>query len=988
MNKSDTSEKGLESRSVELLSQNGWNYNNSSELDSGSCLYIDLLVEFLVKTQPELVEELELLSPDSPVRLKALTRIADEITRRGIIDVLRNGIKHNQYDIITYYTQPSLSNLNAIQNFNSNIFSVTRQVHFSSVNPSQSLDLVLSINGFPIFTFELKNQLTRQNYEDAIFQYKRDRNPSELIFKFKRLIGHFAVDDSEVWFTTKLSGADSWFLPFNRGNNNGAGNPVNPNGLKTDYLWQQVLSSSSLVDIIENYAQVVEEENLKTGTKKEVQIFPRFHQLEVVREVLLHVKENEVGNRYLIQHSAGSGKSNSIAWLAHQLVGIQSIEENGLEKTKFDTVIVITDRRILDKQISETIRQYAQVSSIVGRASSSYELRLLIEQGKKIIISTIQKFPHIMDEISDTHRERNFAIIIDEAHSSQGGKAASALSATLRSPTDAVTDDEFESLEDLISEVVESRRMLTNASYFAFTATPKNKTLELFGEPFTLDGVIKHRPFHTYSMKQAIQEGFIVDVLKNYTPVQSYYRLEKRIETDPEFDVRRAKKKLRSYVEGNDHAISVKASIMVDHFLEQVVAPRKIGGKARAMIVSSSIERAIQYFESVQQYLTFIHSPYKAIVAFSGDPVFAGKKVTEAGLNGFPSNEIADKLIEDPYRFLIVADKFQTGYDEPLLHTMYVDKPLHGIRAVQTLSRLNRAHPKKYDCFVLDFYNDVDVIVDSFASFYRTTILSDETDPNKLHNMSSTLRESQVFTSDDLDTFATSYLRGADRGNLDPLLDTCVEQYLELDTAAQIAFKGTAKSFLRMYGFLSSILPYVNQDWEKLSIYLNFLVPKLPSPGDEDLAKGILQTIDMDSYRVEKLALQSLSLPDEDAEVDPIQIDKSGKVNDPVLDKLSNILKSFNDLFGNIDWSDKDRIARIISSELPAKVASDEKFLNAKNNSDKQNAKIEHDAALQRVMNSLMQDQVELFKQFMNNEDFKKWLQEEVFKTNYEGMAS
>jgi type I restriction enzyme R subunit len=622
-----------------------------------------------------------------------------------------------------------------------------------------------------------------------------------------------------------------------------------------------------------------------------------------------------------------------------------------------------------------------------GGASSSQELRLLIEQGKKVIISTIQKFPHIMDEISDGHRDRKFARIIDEAHSSQGGKATSALSATLRSTFESVTDDEIDSLEDLISEVVESRRMLTNASYFAFTATPKNKTLELFGEPFTLDGVIKHKPFHTYSMKQAIQEGFILDVLKYYTPVQSYYRLEKTVETDPEFDVRRAKKKLRSYVEGNNHAISVKASIMVDHFLEQVVAPRKIGGKARAMIVTSSIERAIQYFEAVQQYLSSIHSPFKAIVAFSGDPEFGGKKVTEAGLNGFPSNEIADKLIEEPYRFLIVADKFQTGYDEPLLHTMYVDKPLHGIRAVQTLSRLNRAHPKKYDCFVLDFYNDVDVIADSFASFYRTTILSDETDPNKLHNMSSTLRDAQIFTSEILDTFAGSYLRGADRGDLDPLLDTGVEQYAELETAKQIEFKGTAKSFLRMYGFLSSILPYVNSEWEKLSIYLNFLVPKLPAPGDEDLAKGILQTIDMDSYRVEKLAIQSLSLPDNDAEVDPIQIDKSGKPNEPMLDKLSNILKNFNDLFGNIDWSDKDRIAGIISNELPAKVASDEKFINARNNSDKQNAKIEHDAALQRVMNSLMQDQVELFKQFMNNEDFKKWLQEEVFKANYESVA-
>lgn len=986
MTRTDTSEKGLETRAIRLLSSKEWVETKASGFNTDYCFFVQKLVDFIIASQPNVARDLDLQS-DSPIRHKALSRIQDEISRRGVIDVLRNGIKHNQHEITLFYTTPSEGNLTSSEKYALNNFTVTRQVHFSKADSGLSVDLVLSINGIPIFTFELKNQLTRQDYSDAITQFKTDRNPNEPIFKFKRLIGHFAVDDSEVWFTTKLAGNDSWFLPFNRGFNDGAGNPVNSSGLKTDYLWEEVLLPSSLVDIIENYAQVVEEESVKTGTKREVQIFPRYHQLEVVRKILSDVRSSEVGKKYLIQHSAGSGKSNSIAWLAHQLVGIKSISQSGIEISKFDTVIVVTDRRILDKQISETIRQYAQVSSIVGRAASSQELKLLIEQGKKIIISTIQKFPHIMDEISDAHRDRKFAIIIDEAHSSQGGKATSALSATLRSTTDAFSDDEIDSLEDLITEVVESRRMLTNASYFAFTATPKNKTLELFGEPFTQDGVVKHKPFHTYSMKQAIQEGFILDVLKYYTPVQSYYRLEKTIDSDPEFDVRRAKKKLRSYVEGNNHAISVKASIMVDHFLGQVVAPRKIGGKARAMIVASSIERAIQYFEAVQQYLYSIHSPYKAIVAFSGDPEFGGKKVTESGLNGFPSNEIADKLIEDPYRFLIVADKFQTGYDEPLLHTMYVDKPLHGIRAVQTLSRLNRAHPKKYDCFVLDFYNDVDVITESFASFYRTTILSDETDPNKLHNMSSTLRNAQIFTSEMLDHFAANYLKGADRGDLDPLLDTCVEQYEELETSTQIEFKGTAKSFLRMYGFLSSILPYVNQDWEKLSIYLNFLVPKLPAPGDEDLAKGILQTIDMDSYRVEKLAVQSLSLPDNDAEVDPIQIDKSGKPSEPMLDKLSNILKNFNDLFGNIDWSDKDRIAGIISNELPAKVASDEKFINAKNNSDKQNAKIEHDAALQRVMNSLMQDQVELFKQFMNNEDFKKWLQEEVFKANYENVA-
>jgi type I restriction enzyme R subunit len=984
--RSDLSERGLEIHATELLVAQNWNEVPQANFDAGYCLFLGELIDFITATQPKIAIELD-LQVDSPTRHKVLSRIQDEISRRGIIDVFRNGIKHNQHDITLFYGAPTSSNDSAIEKYLGNRFSVTRQLHYSPTDTALSLDLVLHVNGIPVFTFELKNQITRQNYEDAIQQYMNDRNPNELIFKFKRTIGHFAVDDSEAWFTTKLAGKNSWFLPFNKGFNDGAGNPVNPDGLKTDYLWSSILNTQSFTEIIENYAQLVDEISANNGAKKEVQIFPRYHQLEVVRKLLGAVRVDEVGKRYLIQHSAGSGKSNSIAWLAHQLVSVQASSTSQIEKHKFDTVIVVTDRKILDKQISETIRQYAQVSSIVGRASSSQDLKEMIEQGKKIIISTLQKFPHIMQEVGDGHRNRNFAIIIDEAHSSQGGKATAALSSTLMQAKTSQTDDELESLEDMIAEVVESRKMLTNASYFAFTATPKNKTLELFGEAFTMDGVVKHKPFHTYSMKQAIQEGFILDVLQNYTPLQSYYRLTKTIDNDPEFDSKRAKKKLRAYVEGNDHAIKIKAGIIVDHFLEQVYAPRKIAGEARAMIVTSSIERAIQYYDAVQNYLISIHSPIRAIVAFSGEPEYGGKKVTEALLNGFPSVEIVDRIIEDPYRFLIVADKFQTGYDEPLLHTMYVDKPLSGIRAVQTLSRLNRAHPKKYDCFVLDFHNDVDIIRDSFASFYRTTILSEETDANKLHNMTSTLRDAQIFTSENLDDFAKFYLTGADRRNLDPILDMSVSEYLKLDTPDQVVFKSTAKSFLRMYSFLSSILPYINSEWEKISIFMNFLVPKLPAPDDDDLAKGILQTIDMDSYRIEKLAIQKLQLPDENGVVDPIKIDKPGTPSGPTMDRLSNILKNFNDLFGNIDWSDKDRIAGIISNELPAKVASDEKFINARNNSDKQNAKIEHDAALQRVMNSLMQDQVELFKQFMNNEDFKKWLQEEVFKANYESVA-
>jgi type I restriction enzyme, R subunit len=686
--------------------------------------------------------------------------------------------------------------------------------------------------------------------------------------------------------------------------------------------------------------------------------------------------EQGVGRLYLIQHSAGSGKSNSIAWLAHQLIGLRK-DENEV----FDSIIVITDRRILDKQIRDTVKQFAQVGATVGHAEHGGDLRKFIESGKKIIITTIQKFPVILDEIGNEHRGRRFAIIIDEAHSSQGGRAAAKLNIAL---SEQGGDENEETLEDQINRIMEARKMLPNASYFAFTATPKNKTLEIFGEAYDEGGKVKHRPFHSYTMKQAIQEGFILDVLKSYTPVESYYRLVKTIEADPEFDTKRAKKKLRHYVESHDHAIRLKAEIMVDHFHEQVIGLNKISGQARSMVVCSGVQRAIQYFHAIRDYLEERKSPYQAIVAFSGEHEYGGVKVTEASLNGFPSNKIADKIQEDPYRFLICADKFQTGYDEPLLHTMYVDKILSGIKAVQTLSRLNRARPQKHDTFVLDFMNDADIIQEAFADYYRTTLLSEETDPNKLHDLRATLDGYQVYAQEQIDQLVALYLGGADRDKLDPILDACVATYKEqLDEDGQVDFKGKAKVFVRTYGFLSSILPYTNADWEKLSIFLNFLIPKLPAPEEQDLSKGILEAIDMDSYRVEKQAAIQIQLPDADAEIGPVPTSGGGHVPEPELDRLSNILKAFNDQFGNIDWKDADKISKVITEEIPAKVAADKAYQNAMKNSDKQNARIEHDIALKKVLVGLLSDHTELFKQFSENPAFQKWLADTVFSATY-----
>ena len=950
----------------------GWIGGRPEDYDREYCVDLAQLAAFLRETQPDAAEALE-LATDGPTRRKFLARLQGEITRRGTIDVLRHGLKHGPHHLDLFYGTPSPGNAPAAERHAANRFSVTRQLRYSRDETQRALDLGLFINGLPVATFELKNSLTKQTAADAVEQYQRDRDPRERLFEFGRCMVHFALDEHEVRFCTHLKGKGSWFLPFNQGWNDGAGNPPNPNGLKTDYLWRRILSRAGLTDILENYAQIVETRDEKTGRKKAVQIWPRFHQLDVVRRLLADARADGAGRRYLIQHSAGSGKSNSIAWLAHQLIGLT---RDGA--AVFDSIVVVTDRRILDQQIRDTIRQFAQVGATVGHAEHSGDLRRFIAEGKKIIISTVQKFPFILDEIGAEPRGRRFALIIDEAHSSQGGKASGAMNEALADPEDAIND--------ALERRMQARKMLANASYFAFTATPKHKTLETFGEPEPQpDGTVRHRPFHSYTMKQAIQEGFILDVLAHYTPVESYYRLIKKVEGDPEFDTKRAKKKLRRYVESHDHAIRLKAEIMVDHFHEQVLQLSKIGGEARAMVVTSGIERAIQYFHAMREYLAERKSRYQAIVAFSGEHDYGGAKVTEASLNGFPSSQIADRIQQDPYRFLVCADKFQTGYDEPLLHTMYVDKQLAGIKAVQTLSRLNRAHPKKHDVFVLDFMNDTGTIRQAFADYYRTTILADETDPNRLHDLKAALDGYQVYAETQVDAFAALYLSGADRDRLDPILDACVADYRErLDEDGQVDFKGTAKAFLRTYGFLSSILPYTNADWEKLSIFLTFLVPKLPAPVEEDLSKGILDAIDMDSYRVEKQAAVKIQLPDEDAEIDPLPTDGGGRKPEPELDRLSNILKTFNEQFGNIAWSDADRVHKLITEDIPSRVAADAAYRNAMQNNDRQNARIEHDRALARVMTAVLKDDTELFRQFMDNASFKRWLTDTVFGLTYE----
>jgi type I restriction enzyme R subunit len=948
----------------------GWLAGHPKDYDRAYAFDVPHLFQFLIATQPETVKQLGIVDYKDGKdinRQKFLARLSNEIGKRGVIDLLRKGVKHGPLDFALFYGTPSKGNAKAAALHQKNRFTITRQLRYSMDETRRALDLCIFINGLPIATFELKNSLTKQTVEDAIEQYRHDRDPREKLFEFGRCVVHFAVDDAEVRMCTELRGKASWFLPFNKGWNDGAGNPPNPGGLKTDYLWKEVLTPAGLTNILENYAQIVETKNAKAKRKKRSQVFPRYHQLDVVRQALAHVAAQGAGTRYLIQHSAGSGKSNSIAWLAHQLIALKRNE-----KEIFDSVIVVTDRRILDDQIQKTVKQFMQVGATVGHAEHSGDLRKFIEEGKKIIISTVQKFPFILNEIEKDAKSKTFALIIDEAHSSQGGKTSSAMSAALADPEDTVND--------ALDKRMQARKMLTNASYFAFTATPKNKTLELFGQPLPPDaeGKIKHRPFHSYTMKQAIQEGFILDVLKSYTPVDSYYKLVKKIEGDPEFDSKRAQKKLRKYVESHDHAIRLKAEIMVDHFHEQVMAFNKIGGKARAMLVCNGIERAVQYFHAFKAYLEERKSPYQAIVAFSGEHEFAGASVTESSLNGFSSGDIADKIQEDPYRFLICADKFQTGYDEPLLHTMYVDKPLSGIKAVQTLSRLNRAHPEKHDVFVLDFQNNTETIKEAFADYYRTTVLSEETDPNKLHDLKTVLDNAQVYSPEQVQTVVDLFLSGAERDKLDPILDACVAVYLErLDEDGQVDFKGKAKTFARTYDFLASVIPYTNREWERLSILLNLLIPKLPAPIDDDLSKGILEAIDMDSYRVEKKAVQKIALADDNAEIGPVPFGDGGGKREPELEHLSNILKMFNEHFGTL-FTDADRVTRRIREDIAPKVAADKAYQNAKENTP-HTARIAHDRALAKEMQTLLKDDTQVYKQFVENENFKRFVCDMVY---------
>lgn len=988
----DTSERGFQKFITNyLVTEHKFIETTPTEFDREFCINTKQIMAFIEATQKDAYEMIQKKGERS-----FLVRLDEKIKELGVIQVLRKGVKHFDKTVELFYRKPSSSyNEKDAARYAANLFSVTQELKYS-LSHENRLDLTIFLNGIPVMTCELKNPLSGQYIQNGIRQYQNDRASKEKMFSFARCMVHIAADTEQVFMCSELKDKASFFIPFNKGLNDGepkppfgAGNPVNPKGLKTDYLWEEVLSKNSLANIIDKFAQVIEETDEDTGKKKRKMIFPRYHQLTAVKQILAHAKDHGIGQKYLIQHSAGSGKSKSIAWLSHQLHGLYN--KTGTANI-FDSVIVITDRTVLDKQLSDEIKQFSPTIGIVAAitsdgASKTSNLRDAIANKKKVIICTIQTFPHLLKEMEDLGSLK-FAIIIDEAHSSQSGETSAKMNAVLSDKGEDSEDEEEPTLEDKINSLIESRKMIKNGSYFAFTATPKNKTLETFGVPrkYIKDGEEKTAfdAFHLYSMKQAIEEEFILDVLLNYTTYNSFYKLIKKAEENPEFDTKQAQKKLRAYVEGHEFAIAEKAKIMIDHFHRDV--KHLINGEAKTMIVTKSITAAIKYKHAFDEYLKEIKSPWKAIVAFSGKKLYKGNEYDETSMNSFDTfkTDIPKNFKKKQYRFLIVANKYQTGFDQPFLHTMYVDKKLRDVQAVQTLSRLNRAYkPWKKDTFVLDFYNSADEIKEAFDPYYTSTILSEETSPNKLNDLVDALENFEVYNEEIVKDFFEKYSSNVDRTILDPIIDSAGHIFkYDINIDKQIDFKIKVKSFLRTYSYLGKLMDFNNHYWEQLWWYLKYLLPKLIIDENEDLAQGIIESIDMDSYRPSKQGTEKIFMNEDAGFVMPIPVGVGGRKSEPDLDTLENILSAFNQRFGDIDWTDKDKVNEILTQQIPADMKADGKIMDAINTSpDKQNAKISSDKKVEELMQQYLFTQTEIFKKFSGDKDFQRSYKEFIFDT-------
>ncbi|EOB2210936.1 type I restriction endonuclease subunit R [Campylobacter upsaliensis] len=962
-------EKDLENFIESHLLENGYIKRESKDYDKSLGVDRELFLNFLHSTQAKTLQELEIRGIKEQELLK---RIFSQIQDKGIVKALQAGVKIRDITIKLAHPKPNSSNNpQSLENYNKNIFSITRQLYFSEKN-NKSLDMVIFLNGLPLITMELKNPFTGQNVYNAIEQYKKDRDPRESIFK--QSVVHFALDSDLIYMSTKLEGIQTKFLPFNRGLNNGSGaiglecgggNPAVKDKMKTSYFWEELLQKDTLSKLLFDF----------TIKNSKGVIFPRFHQFDVVSRLLKDVKEKGVGQRYLIQHSAGSGKSNSIAWLAHNLVSLHRIE-NDKEKEVFDSILVVTDRRVLDRQIQENVKSFTQDKNLVESITDgSKQLKAALEEGKKIIVTTIQKFPYIADEI--THlQNKSFAIIIDEAHSSQSGKNAEEMGKAISNKNDKETGEM--DLEEELIKIIKNKKFQKNASYFAFTATPKPKTLEMFGSACEINGEKKFIPFHLYSMKQAIEEGFILDVLKGYITYTSYYKIVSKND-NREYDKKKANAKLRAYVTNHPETIERKAKIMIEHFFQNIY--KKIGEKAKAMVVTSSRENAVKYYLFFKKYLQENHPEYQALVAFSGDKEIDGKSYSEVGLNGFSEAMLKDEFKKDNYRFLIVAEKYQTGFDEPLLHTMYVDKRLEGISAVQTLSRLNRICQNKEDTCVLDFVNTHEEIGKSFSTFYRQTYLEEPTNIDNIYTLKSELFDYGIYTQYELNSFIEAIRKEQDENKIHSKLDNMIKEYNAKSDDEKTKFYTKAKVYLREYSFLAQILPFNDIELEKLSILLKMLIAKIVPPRTEDLAKGILNNVDLNSIRIILESKKDIELEEDKGGVKPSSADGSSK-KEVELERLLNIVREFNTKFGSVDFGTNEKIAKELM-DLKDDIAKEQTFRDSLG--DEQNARRLFADIFKIQYLQFFKRNKDFFTQLDNKEEFKERVSNVIYEMIDEG---
>jgi type I restriction enzyme, R subunit len=965
---SQTNEEALEVCIQNALTRGGYEVGNPSDFSAKYGVDEKWLWHFLETTQPK---ELAKLQKHDDYKRKILERLDRMIKKHGILKILKKGLEIDDAHFVFLYPYPLASSSQKVkEDFEKNIFSVMRQVRYSVANPLQEIDVVLFVNGLGFCTMELKNQWTGQNAKvHGQKQYRMDRDQNQPLLQFGRCVVHFTLDTDEAYMTTKLEGASTIFLPFNKGNNHGKGNLVNPDGHKTAYIWEEVFARKSVANILEHFVRF-DGQSL---------YFPRYHQLDVVNRIVEHASKNGVGQTYLIQHSAGSGKSNSITWTAYRLIATYPDSDGingskGVDYPLFDSVIVVTDRRLLDKQLRDNIRDFSEVKNIVAPALSSAELKSHLENGKKIIITTIQKFPFIVEGMSDLSQKR-FAVIIDEAHSSQGGSNADSANRVFGREE---AEEEVIDVQDKILEIMRTRKMQGNTSYFAFTATPKSATLEKFGVKGS-DGSFK--PFHLYSMKQAIEEGFILDVLANYTTYKSYYEIEKSIEDNPLFDTKKAQKKLKAYVEKHKQTIGSKAEIMLEHFITKVVVPKKLKGKAKAIVATQSIESAINYFFAIRSILNERGNPFKALIAFSGKKTVRGIEYTEDSINGFAEKDTKDKFDTDEYRILVVANKYLTGFDQPKLCAMYVDKKLQDVMAVQALSRLNRSADKlgkkTEDLFVLDFFNSTDDIKKSFDPFYTATTLSAATDVNVLHELKQSLDEVGVYEWSEVEEFVSLFFAKADGSELSPIVDKPAERFnhgLELSDMAKADFKIKAKQFVKIYGQVASIIEFEVEKWEKLFWFLKFLIPKLViEDKDKDMLDELLNSVDLSTYGLERVRLNaSIGLDDGESQLEPQNPNPRGvHGGDNEENELDLIIRSFNEKWFQ-GWEATPEDQRVKFVNLAKKIKEHPDFTaHYAQNQDPINRDLAFSEIFKAVMTSERKKELDLYRIVTQDDAFR-----------------